>query len=81
MNQITISEATIDGALKAVNAHRKQNKDKWIETFVKFGGAITSIKSFNTSIQILRKNGLDYGSVWDASVAAFTKTIKDCLEK
>lgn len=81
MNQITISEATIDGALKAVNAHRKQNKNKWIETIVKFRGETTSIKSFNTSIQILRKNGLDYGSTWDASVAAFTEKVKECLEK
>lgn len=81
MNQLVISEETLDGALKAVNANRKQNKNKWIETFVKFGGTTTSIKSFNTSIQILRKNGLDYGSSWDASVAAFTEKVKECLEK
>ena len=81
MNQLVISEATLDGALKAVNTHRKQNKNKWIETVINFRGEKTVMKSFNTSIQILRKNGLHYGSVWDASVAAFTEKVKECLEK
>lgn len=81
MNEIQINAGTVEETLKAVNNARKQNKNKWIVIKINSGDSIITIKSFNTSIQIMRKNGLDYGSGWDLSVAEFTKRVKECIEK
>lgn len=81
MNEIQINAGTVEETLKAVNNARKQNKDKWIVIKINSADSVIAIKSFNTSIQIMRKNGLNYASGWDLSVAEFTKRVKECIEE
>jgi len=77
----------VDEAVKLVNKHRLDNKDTWIFVELMCNGKIVLIKSYNTSIQVLRvndKNSYDTwtnrGSLWDLPVKEFKSRIADAIK-
>jgi hypothetical protein len=75
-----ISTDTFENALRILNKLRLENKNKWLFAVVvlPYEHPI-EIKSFNTSIQILRKGGTRFPSTFDMSVTAWKKSINDAL--
>ena len=61
----------IEQYIKEVNTERKANKGHWVFWQNEVEGKTIQLKIFNTSIQIFRVNGIDYGSGWDLSVKDF----------
>ena len=75
-----ISTDTFENALSMLNKLRLENKDKWMFATVSLPYEhCVEIKSFNTSIQILRKDGIRFPSTFDLSVKAWKKAIDDAL--
>lgn len=79
MNTQIIYTNTKD-TLKAINAERLANKNKWIFIQVTKEDKIILLKSFDTSIQILRVGDIDYHSGWDLKVSEFKDKITGALE-
>lgn len=65
--------------VKEYNVLRLKNKGCWVY----FNGIIedkeVTIKTYNTSIQILRVNGCEGGGVWDLKVSEFKNKILQAL--
>jgi len=75
-----ISTDTFENALKMLNKLRLENKDKWLFATITLPYEhCIEIKSFNTSIQILRKAGIRFPSTFDMSVTAWKKAIDEAL--
>ena len=77
MNIINFKD--VETTLKQINKLRKANKNKWVFIQVKKENKILLIKSFNTSIQQLIIEGVNYGGVWDLKVREYTEKIKKAL--
>lgn len=80
MNTI-IKTTTIEEAIKQANSVRLSEKNKWIFLQIEVADSTPLlVKSFNTSIQILRKGGVTYGSIYDAPVKKWKEAIEDALK-
>jgi hypothetical protein len=66
-------------AVKDINALRLENKDQWVFAEILHRGKIVLLKSYNTSIQILRVDGVNHGGQWDISVKDFKAAITAAL--
>lgn len=78
MNTIHKSNDT-EELVKLANKSRKETKNDWLFLELHKGEDVTLVKSFNTSIQILRKNGISYPSGWDLSVKDWQGAIRNAL--
>mgnify|MGYP001091596390 CR=1 FL=1 len=78
MNTIFKSENT-DTLIKLANKERLSNKNNWIFLELHYKNEITLVKSFGTSIQILKKNGINYPSGWDLKVSEWKNLILKTL--
>lgn len=75
-----ISTDTIENALKMINTARLENKNKWLFATITLPYEHTvELKSFNTSIAILRKDGIRFPSTFDLSVKEWKKAIDQAL--
>lgn len=75
----TLKAETTEELLKLANKARRESKNAWLFLELHKGDEITFCKSFNTSIQILRKNGISYPSGWDLSVKDWQGAIRNAL--
>jgi len=78
MNRIEIQSPDASECVEQANATRLLNPGRWIEFHFQSFGAVA--KSFGTSIQIARKNGVDYGGSWDLSVGKWKSQLTELLE-
>lgn len=78
---INIEFTNIQDTLNLINKYRLSNKEKWIFVSVVKGSNTLHLKSFNTSIQILKLNEIKYHSTFDQKVKDWKDSIKICLEK
>lgn len=75
-----IEKTNIDEAIKSANAARLANKNQWIFLQIATPESTVLCKTYNTSIQILRnKDGLNYPSIWDATVREWKAAIRKAL--
>ena len=65
--------------IKEINKERLSNKDNWIFIQVSKGKDIFLIKSFNTYLQVIRKNGINFEGGIDLKVSDWKKRIENCL--
>ena len=79
MNTIFESSNT-EELVKLANQSRKASRNEWIFLELRKGDSVTLVKSFNTSIQIIRKDGIAYPSGWDLSVKDWQACIRHALE-
>ncbi len=70
----------IRDTLKAVNVERLANRNKWIFIQITKEDKTILLKSFNTSIQILKVNDINYPSGYDLKVSEFKAKITEALE-
>ena len=59
----------------AVDAARKQNKDKWVCGIAMVDGIWVEYKAYNTWIQIYRVEGVNYDGGMDALVREYKDTL------
>lgn len=78
MNTIHKSENK-EELLKLCRKSRLETKNDWLFLELHHKGQITLVKSFNTSIQILRKDGISYPSGWDLSAKDWQDAIGHAL--
>ena len=64
-----------DECLKQANKLRRDCPNKWLFLQIECKGQTTLCKTFGTSIQILRKNGINHHGGWDLSVKDWKKQI------
>ena len=76
---VTNEVATATEFANLYNKHRLANKEKWCTFSGIVNGKLVEVKSFNTSIQILRVNGLQSGSLWDLKVKEFKGAIEKAI--
>jgi hypothetical protein len=74
-----INFTNIKDTLKEINQKRLNNKDKWIFIQVTKGQDTILIKSYNTFIQIIRKNDINYQGGIDLKVVDWKKLIENCI--
>jgi len=75
--QIIFSDAK--NTIKEINKERLSNKDKWIFIQVSKGKDTFLIKSFNTYLQVIRKNNIDFIGGIDLKISDWKKRIENCL--
>lgn len=68
-----------DQFIKEYNALRLKYKGCWIYFNGIVSGKEVIIKSYNTSIQVLRVNGCEGGGTWDLKVSEFKNKIIQAL--
>lgn len=76
----TFKSESVSELLKLTRKARLASKNEWLFLELHHKGQITLVKSFNTSIQILRKNGISYPSGWDLSASDWQEAIRHALE-
>lgn len=78
MNKITIETPDITEVVKLANLNRRLYPNKWLEIhFLAFGAVV---KSYGTTIQLMRKNGVSWGGLHDLSVSRWKLEIQNMLE-
>lgn len=78
MNDI-ITENDPNECLKQVNKLRLKSPDKWLFVEIHCNDQVTLCKSFNTSIQVLKKNGISYPDGFDLSVGKWKECILNAI--
>jgi hypothetical protein len=78
---ITINAPSATEAIKQANSARLANPNAWLFMSVDVGGSQEPllVKSWNTSIQAMTRNGVRFGSIWDAKVFDWKKAIEYAL--
>lgn len=66
--------------VKAINRARLSNKDKWIFIQIDVEGKILLLRSFNTSIDLLKMDEIHYASGYGLKVSEFKAKINEALE-
>jgi len=79
MNHLIETENS-EEALKQINTHRLNNGNQWVFIEVHSGENVILIKSFNTSIQELRRNGINYPCSMDLLVRDWKAQILKALK-
>lgn len=74
-----INEFHIMQAVSIINGKRKENKSHWYMGVFNLNGNIVEYKGFNTWLQRLTVNGIEFGNCVDSSVREFRQTIVDAL--
>ena len=74
-----INFKNIKDTLKEIDQERLNNKDKWIFIQVSKNQDTFLIKSYNTFLQIIRKNDINYPGGIDLKVGAWKKLIENCI--
>lgn len=74
------SNYTVESFVKAFNKMRLDNKNQWICFVGEIEGRYIEIKSFGTSIQILKVNGLKLHSTFDQKVGDWKYTIEQAIK-
>lgn len=82
MNGNTIVQATDPtDAVRQITRERLANRNAWLYLEIHLPGKFPYVvKSFNTSIQILRCNGLRYRDGWDLTAKQFNQCLIDAFE-
>lgn len=62
MNNVILVNGTTEEFIKTANRLRKENKDSWFVLQGNLGARTVAIKNYNTYLQILRIDGVDYAS-------------------
>lgn len=70
---------TVDAFVAAINKARLAHKDRWITYVGQVCGQSVVLKSFNTTLQRLRVENVNYSTPCDCSVAVWKQTIKGAL--
>ena len=65
--------------LKEFNKERRENKGKWVYFYGEVNGEEVAIKSFDTTIQILKYKGHKTGGPCDCSVKAMNEFVTTAL--
>lgn len=78
MNHVIIEDNPVK-AIKLINQHRLANKNKWIFVELHYNNSVVLLKSFNTSIQILKKNNIQFPTCSDTTISNWKKTIQKAL--
>lgn len=63
--------------IKTINDTRLANKNQWYFWKGQVNGKDCELKGFNTSLQILRINGLNHPTICDISVKEFKNTLEE----
>lgn len=78
MNTIIQNDCPTE-CLKQANKLRRDNKNEWLFLQIECKGQTTLCKSFNTSIQVLKKSGINHHGGWDLSVKDWTNKLETAL--
>ena len=78
---ITINAPSATDAIKQASAARLGNPDTWIFMSIDIDGSQEPllVKSWNTSIQTMTRNGVRFPSTFDAKVTDWKKAIDEAL--
>jgi hypothetical protein len=79
MSNFIIKATTAEEALKACNKHRLSHKGEWVFVEVHLNDKVILLKSFDTSIQVLRLEGVTYPCGMDCSVKQWKEQINSAL--
>ena len=71
---------TADGFIQKVNLLRLKNKGKWVQAIEMVEGKMVEYKAYNTWIQILRIDGMNYPSLMDLKVRDYTAHLSKVLK-
>ena len=79
MNTITVNSE--EEAIKIINEHRKQNKDRWIFLEIQLPKFTLKIKSYNTYLQICKRDDtqISFGGNMNNSVKQFNEELKTAI--
>lgn len=62
-----------------INALRKANKNKWVNTVLSYNNQSIAIKFFETWVQVLMINGVKHSSGMDISVKQFNTFLNEVI--
>jgi hypothetical protein len=66
----------MDEFIKIINQLRRANKNDWFYTDYQTSGKKIVIKCYNTYLQILRIDNINYGGLMDISVKKFNSELE-----
>lgn len=74
--------ADADAFIKALNAARQTNKDRWIVYVGQVAGRAVRIKSYNSGyLQVLEVDGVNHSPPMGMNVTAWKAAIRDALTR
>jgi len=84
MNTLILNTNDKDAAIKAINAHRLQNKNNWYQIDLTYTPNRYRLKCFDTWVQvaICNESGKEYrtGSSMDMNIGQFKQYLHDLIK-